>query len=98
MDASKLARIRDDIAAARRKPQTQSDLADLASRLGRVRRKGRKGKEPTWVTHLPGCFPLSIPNAKGGDLRPGTKKSVLNQLEDDVGAWEMILQEQDNGA
>jgi hypothetical protein len=98
MDAKKLAEIRDEIAAARRKPQSQSDLADLAGRLGRIRRKGRKGKEPTWVTHLPGCFPLSIPNGKGRDLPPGTKKSVLNQLEGDVEAWEMLLEEQADGA
>jgi hypothetical protein len=97
MDAKKLARIRDDIAGARRKPQTQGELADLASRLGRVRRKG-KSKEPTWVTHLQGCFPLSIPSGKGRDLPPGTKKSVLNQLEGDVEAWEVFLEEQADGA
>ncbi len=97
MDAKRLAKIREDIAAARRKPQTQGDLAALASRLGRTRRKGRKGKEPTWITLLPGLFPLSIPNAKRGDLAPGTKNKILNHLEDDVAAWELILEEQENG-
>ncbi|MCL6739880.1 hypothetical protein LZ518_01835 [Sphingomonas sp. RB56-2] len=98
MDETKLARIRDDIAAARRKPQTQGDLAGLASRLGRTHRKGGKGKHQTWVTSLPGCYPLSIPAGKRRDLKPGTKKSVLDQLEGDVEAWEMMLQEQANGA
>jgi hypothetical protein len=98
MDAKKLARIRDDMAAARRKPQTQSDLAELATRLGRRRRTGRKGKHPTWITDLEGLFPLSIPDGKGRDLPPGTRNSVLNQLEDDVAAWEAILQENENGA
>jgi hypothetical protein len=98
MDKKKLARIRDDIAAARRKPQTQSDLVGLATRLGRRTRKGGKGKEPTWVTDLHGRFPLSIPYGKGRDLPPGTKKSVLNHLGEDADAWEAILEEQDNGA
>lgn len=95
MDARKLARIRGEIEAARRKPQKQDDLIRLAERLGRVRFK--RGKEPTWVTHLRGLFPLSIPHAKGGDLKPKTKNSILNQLEGDVLAWEEILQEQENG-
>lgn len=98
MDAKKLARIRDDIAAASRKPQTQGDLAALAARLERFARKGGKGKHPTWMTHLPGCHPLSIPDGKRRDLPTGTKNNVLNQLEGDVEAWEMILEEQGNGA
>jgi hypothetical protein len=97
MDGKKLARIRDDIAAARRKSQTQSDLIDLAMRLGR-RRKAGKSKEPTYVTDLPGRYPLSIPYNKGRDLPPGTKKSVLNTLEEDADEWEAFLQEQENGA
>jgi hypothetical protein len=97
MDAKKLSRIRDDIAAAQRKPQTQGDLADLAGRLGRTPRKG-KSKHPLWVTSLPGCGPLSIPCGKRRDLPTGTKKSVLDQLEGDLEVWEMILQEQANGA
>lgn len=95
MDARKLARIRGEIEAARRKPQSQDDLIRLAERLGRTRSK--RGKEPTWVTDLPDLFPLSIPYAKGGDLKPGTKKSILNQLEGDVLAWDEILQERENG-
>jgi len=98
MDAKKLARIREDIAAARRKPQTQSDLAALASRLGRTLRKGGKGKHQTWVTNLSGCHPLSIPAGKRRDLKPGTKKVVLDILEGDLEALEMILQEQADGA
>ena len=93
MNRKKLAKIRADLAAARRKPQTQSDLAELAGRLGRMFRKGSKGKEPTWVTHLPGCYPLSIPHGKGRDLKPKTRNSVLNVLEDDAAAWEAHLEE-----
>jgi hypothetical protein len=97
MDAKKLARIRDDLEAARRKPQTQGDLARLAARLGRTPWKG-KSKHPLWVTSLPGSRPLSIPCGKRRDLPPGTKKSVLDQLEGDLEALEMMLQERTNGA
>lgn len=93
MNKQKLARIRGDITAARRKSQTQDDLVRLAVRLGRTRSK--RGKEPTWVSQFQGLYPISIPHAKGGDLKPGTKSNILNQLEDDVLAWEEILEQGD---
>lgn len=37
-------------------------------------------------------FPLSIPMHGGGrDIPPGTKNSMLDQLEEDVFAWEERL-------
>jgi hypothetical protein len=44
---------------------------------------------------------LAIPDHGGRDLSPGTRNSILNQLEDDVLAWEERLGEQkgsQNGA
>jgi len=38
-------------------------------------------------------FVLSIPHHGGRDLAPGTKKSILDQLEDDLLAWEERLGE-----
>ena len=32
--------------------------------------------------------PLSIPDHSGRDLAPGTKASILDQLEEDILAWE----------
>jgi hypothetical protein len=36
-------------------------------------------------------FPLSIPRHGGRDLSVGTQRSILDQLEDDVLAWEVRL-------
>jgi len=65
----------------------------LAQALGR--RKANRGKEPCWViTVFPELPPLSIPHHGGGDLKKGTKNSIVNQLEDDLLAWEELLEEQ----
>jgi hypothetical protein len=57
-------------------------LEQLAIRLGR--KKHPKGKEPTYFNEiLPDLSPLSIPG-HGGDLKPGTAKSILDQLDEDV--------------
>ena len=92
MNAKKLGQIRGEIEAARRKPQKQSDLARIAERLGR-KRYTKRGKEPIWVSPHKGSMPLSIPYSKGRDLAPGTRNSVLNQLEEDVLVWEEVLAE-----
>lgn len=43
-------------------------------------------------------YPLSIPRHGGRDLAIGTKRSILDQLEDDVQAWEQrLLEEEDEG-
>jgi len=42
-----------------------------------------------WVsTEFPKLPPLSIPDHGGKDYPPGTRKSILNQLEDDITAWD----------
>jgi hypothetical protein len=46
---------------------------------------------------FPHLRPLSIPNHKGRDMPPGTKNSILNQLEDDVDAWDEALSRQERG-
>lgn len=73
----------------RRSPQKAAALQSLAKRLGRT--KADRGKEPTWVSPFP-LYPLSIPDHGGGkDLANGTKNSILNQLEDDILAWDERL-------
>jgi hypothetical protein len=50
-----------------------------------------------WVSEVFGQLrPLSIPDHSGRDLAPGTKKSILNQLEDDVLAWDEALPKVEN--
>lgn len=62
----------------------------VAKKLGR--QKVKRGKEPTWESvEFPFLRPLTIPNHGGKDLSPGVKNSVLNQLEDDLLAWEERL-------
>ena len=97
MDRKKLRKLRLELVRLRLSPQKASALESLAGKLGRKLIK--RGKEPTWESqdfdHL---WPLSIPHHGGRDLAPGTKKSILNQLEDDIIAWEEVLpQEDDDG-
>ncbi|MFT3837151.1 MAG: hypothetical protein QM723_09155 [Myxococcaceae bacterium] len=53
--------------------------------------KSNRGKEPTYVSELPGHLPLSIPNHPG-DLKIGTARSILNTLEQDLEALELIAE------
>jgi hypothetical protein len=80
----KLEKIKKEVDQLRRRGgrMTARHLEQLAIRLGRKRHP--RGKEPTYfstiLTDLP---PLSIPG-HGGDLKPGTAKSILDQLDEDI--------------
>jgi hypothetical protein len=96
MDRKRLDNLRRERAALRRSPQKATALQSFAERLGR-KRVGR-GKEPTYVSDaFPNLRPLSIPGHKGRDLAIGTKNSILNQLDDDLTAWEEWLDSQERG-
>ena len=90
MDRKKLDDLRAELEGMRGVPQRPEDVANLAERLGRNRMKGRRRGEPTWVSdfNIPN---LSIP-MHPGDLKRGTQKSILIQLEDDLIAWEEKLE------
>jgi hypothetical protein len=49
-----------------------------------------------WESEQFDLFALSIPDHGGKDLAIGTQRSILNQLEDDVLAWEERLSGEDN--
>ncbi|MBV9636642.1 MAG: type II toxin-antitoxin system HicA family toxin [Methylobacteriaceae bacterium] len=52
----------------------------------------KRGKEPMWESaEFDELYVLAIPRHGNRDLAPGTKKSILDQLEDDVLAWEERL-------
>jgi hypothetical protein len=94
MNRGRLDRIKRLLGQARRSQQKARDLETLARMVGR--RQDRRGKEPTWVHDELPVHPLSIPHHGGRDLRPGTRNSILNVLEDDVIAWEERLGPEDD--
>jgi hypothetical protein len=88
MDRKKLDNLRRELEGMRGNPQKATDVASLVERLGRKRED--RGKEPTWVSddfELPN---LTIP-MHSGDLKRRTLNSILNQVEDDILAWEQKL-------
>jgi hypothetical protein len=55
----------------------------------------KRGREPMWEsTEFEELFVLSIPHHGGRDLAPGTRNSILDQLENDVLAWEERLRDE----
>ena len=96
MDRRRLERIRREAASLRGSQAKARELERLAVRLGRT--KVARGKHPMYESktflHL---RPLSIPNHKGRDMPSGTKNSILNQLEDDLEAWDEALSKQERG-
>lgn len=95
MNEKKLTRIRGALTSMRRGSQKAKDLERVARQLGR--QKSNRGKEPVWVNPELGVLPLSIPHHGGRDLADGTKNSILNQLEDDLLAWEEKLGDRGDG-
>lgn len=76
----------------RRSPQKAISLQGLAKQLGR--KPVKRGKEPTWESEqFPELYAVTIPDHGGKDIPIGTKNSILTQLEDDLIAWEALLDE-----
>ena len=94
MTRNKLNKLKREIESLRRSSQAAMAYESLAQRLGR--RKAKGGKEPMWESvefaHLP---PLSIPHHGSKDIPVGTRHSILDQLEEDVLAWEEKLDGED---
>ena len=95
MNRKKLRKVRKLLAAMRRSPQNARKIERLASHLGREQVK--RGKEPVWVNPHFAVFPVAIPHHSGKDLPIGTKNSILDQLEEDILAWDEYLPEGDDG-
>jgi len=92
MNRKKLNKLKIELDRLRKSPQKAITLKKLAESLGRIPVK--RGKEPNWESnvfdHLP---PISIPDHGGRDLTIGTRNSILNQLEDDLLAWDESLED-----
>jgi hypothetical protein len=96
MTRKRLDQIKQQIAAARRRSNSFSDLAAIAQALGRKRAKGAqaRGKEPAFISTLLNVPPITIPY-HGRDIKPGTAKNILNQLEEDVLRFDRLLEEEE---
>ncbi len=89
MTPKRLAKLKAELASLRRAQAKARDLASLATRLGRKKMRRPTGKEPLWEsTKFPTLDDVSIPHHGGRDIPVGTKRSILNQLEEDVAAWD----------
>lgn len=94
MNRKKLKKLSRELARLRRAPQRAQALESLAQALGR--KLDNRGKEPVWVsTEFNDLRPVSIPHHGSSDVSIGTKNSILDQLEDDILAWDMILKEEE---
>ena len=90
MDKKKLIKIQPELDRMRQASVKASEIQGLAKKLGR--RLTKRGKEPMWENERFEDLPvLAIPDHGGKDLSPGVKHSVLNQLEDDIQAWDELL-------
>lgn len=86
-----------ELGEMRKSPQGRKagELITIAKQLGRE--KDPRGKEPTYVREINPELspPLSIPN-HSGEMNPWTAKSIIDALLDDVGEWELYLEEQED--
>jgi hypothetical protein len=95
MNRKKLNKLRHELARMRRSPQKSGDLDSLAMALGR--KLVNRGKEPVWEsTEFDHLYPVSIPRHGARTVSIGTKNSILDQLEDDIQAWDMRLEDEDD--
>lgn len=82
MNREKLKKLRGEIDNLRRRGGIKSrELEALARALGRKRHP--RGSEPTWISEVADCYPISIPNHPT-DLNKFTARRILNQLEADI--------------
>ena len=96
MDRKALDKVWAALEAARRSPQTATELEALARMCGRRMRPG--GNHPVWITDYFPHRPLPIPRHGGNrNIAPHAKKVILNALEADAAAWEEILEKQNGG-
>jgi hypothetical protein len=96
MTQKRLASLRRRVQALRRSQAKARELHQLALQLGRKR--VNRGKHPMYESGVfRDLWPLSIPDHKGRDMPTGTKESILNQLEEDLDAWDAALSTQERG-
>lgn len=93
MTPRKLAKLKIELEGLRASPQKAAALQSLAKRLGRTLNTNR-GKHPIWESAFGHLYPLPIPDHGGKDIPTGTKNRILDQLEEDIAAWDETLPEE----
>lgn len=97
MTRGKLNKLKRELLQLRRSPQKAAAIERFAKRVGR--KKVKRGKEPVWESQeFSSLFPLAIPHHGGKDLAVGTKNNILDQLEEDVLAYEARLDKEEESA
>ncbi len=93
MDIKSLNKIEKDLTDLLKSPHgiKSKTLISIAKKLGRM--IDNRGKEPTYIRKINPALspPLSIPNHKGKDLRPGTARSIIEALLNDVDEWKLYI-------
>lgn len=95
MNSKQLAKLQSRLESSRRGQPKVRELVNLAESLGR--KITDQGKHPMYESlPFPHLRPLSIPNHGSKGLATGTKLSILSQLDDDVMAWQELLESEEN--
>jgi hypothetical protein len=90
MNRKKLGKLQDELDQMRASSCRAADVQSLAARLGR--NLGNRGKHPMWVSdEFKELFALSIPDHGGRDLSRHVKKKILDNLQQDIFAWDAKL-------
>src|ERR1700723_3551375 len=89
MNRKKLRGLRTEWERLKNSQPKARELISLARKLGRE--LVDRGKEPMYESTVFNLRPLSIPNHKGRDMAPGTRNSILDQLDEDFIEWEQRL-------
>jgi|APMI01.1.fsa_nt_gi hypothetical protein len=94
MNLKTLRKIKRELQELRKSPFNRSYkiFVSYAEQLGRY--EENRGKEPNFVRKRDPALspPLSIPK-HSGDMKPGTVRSIVDQLLSDVDDWELFLLE-----
>lgn len=92
MNKKKLKKLKLELEQMSLSPQGRKsrEFSRIAKSLGRE--EDGRGKEPTYIRKFNPELspPLSIPN-HSGDMKPGTARSIIEALLNDVDEWEFFL-------
>ena len=96
MNRKSLTKLKRELTEIRKSPYNRKskDFISIATQLGRA--IDSRGKEPTYVRSRDPALspPLSIPNHTG-DIKPGTARSIIDALLNDIDEWELTLDRED---
>lgn len=95
MKRKKLSKLRGELAAMRQRVCRARDFEQMAKSLGR--KLDDRGKHPMWISEEFDLPPLSIQHHGGKDIPKPTARYIIDQLEEDLLAWEEYLEDYEDG-